>query len=250
MGWAVLLTLLICMAASAVSVYPGERADGISRKLCAAAFCCMAATGFWAFVGLSLIHISPIEHKDVFGITFEQGRNELVIDRALLGNIVTRNQEIPEEAMIDLMISLITLKYTQSNSVCYVKGGQAIGIGAGQQSRIHCTRLAGNKADIWWLRQHPKALALPFREDLGRANRDNAIDVYLSEPVSYTHLVGSGNRPDQRACAVCAPHPGMRAGLCRIEGLKGDFIDGRNYDYADALHADDLADYRNPARSI
>ena len=124
---------------------------------------------------------APIEHKDVFGITFEQGRNELVIDRALLGNIVTRNQEIPEEAMIDLMISLITLKYTQSNSVCYVKGGQAIGIGAGQQSRIHCTRLAGNKADIWWLRQHPKALALPFREDLGRANRDNAIDVYLSE---------------------------------------------------------------------
>ena len=124
---------------------------------------------------------APIEHKDVFGITFEQGRNELVIDRALLGNIVTRNQEIPEEAVIDLMISLITLKYTQSNSVCYVKGGQAIGIGAGQQSRIHCTRLAGNKADIWWLRQHPKTLALPFREDLGRANRDNAIDVYLSE---------------------------------------------------------------------
>ncbi len=124
---------------------------------------------------------APVEYKDVFGITFEQGRNNLVIDRELLKNIVTENKELPEGAAIDLMIALITLKYTQSNSVCYVKGGQAIGIGAGQQSRIHCTRLAGNKADIWWLRQHPKVLALPFVETLGRANRDNAIDIYISE---------------------------------------------------------------------
>ena len=124
---------------------------------------------------------APIERKQVYGITFEQGRNELAINEELFSNIVTKNKELSKQAVIDMKIALITLKYTQSNSVCYVKGGQAIGIGAGQQSRIHCTRLAGNKADIWWLRQHPKALALPFREDLGRANRDNAIDVYLSE---------------------------------------------------------------------
>ncbi len=124
---------------------------------------------------------APIEHKDVFGITFEQGRNNLKVTPALLENVVTENKTLTEEQKRDLMVSLITLKYTQSNSVCYVKDGQAIGVGAGQQSRIHCTRLAGGKADLWHLRQHPKVLALPFREDLGRANRDNAIDVYLGE---------------------------------------------------------------------
>ena len=120
----------------------------------------------------------PVEHKQVFGVTFEQGRNNAVISTDMLGNIVTKNKELPEQAKIDLMISLITLKYTQSNSVCYVKGGQAIGIGAGQQSRIHCTRLAGNKADKWWLRQSPKVLSLPFVEGIHRADRDNAIDLY------------------------------------------------------------------------
>lgn len=123
----------------------------------------------------------PIEHKDVFGITFEQGRNELAITGELLKNIVTANKELPEQAKIDLLISLITLKYTQSNSVCYAKGGQAIGIGAGQQSRVHCTRLAGNKADNWLLRQCPKVLNLQFAEGIGRADRDNAIDNYIGE---------------------------------------------------------------------
>src|SRR5574344_1429224 len=124
---------------------------------------------------------APIETKQVFGVTFEQGRNELCINGDLLSNIVTDNKNIPEDKKLDLLISLITLKYTQSNSVCYVKDGQAIGIVAGQQSRIHCTRLAGNKADIWWLRQHPKVMALPFKEGIRRADRDNTIDVYLSE---------------------------------------------------------------------
>ncbi|MCR5584894.1 MAG: phosphoribosylaminoimidazolecarboxamide formyltransferase [Lachnospiraceae bacterium] len=124
---------------------------------------------------------APIEHKEVFGVTFEQGRNELVIDANMLTNIVSDNKELPEEAKLDLIISLITLKYTQSNSVCYAKGGQAIGIGAGQQSRIHCTRLAGQKADNWWLRQAPQVLGLKFREDIGRADRDNAIDLYIGE---------------------------------------------------------------------
>ena len=124
---------------------------------------------------------APVEHKDVFGVTFEQGRNELKINEELLQNIVTENKELPEDAKRDLIISLIALKYTQSNSVCYAKDGQAIGIGAGQQSRIHCTRLAGNKADIWHLRQHPKVLGLPFRPDVSRPNRDNAIDVYISD---------------------------------------------------------------------
>lgn len=123
----------------------------------------------------------PIERKQVFGVTFEQGRNEFVIDEALLSDIVTENKELPENARRDLMIALITLKYTQSNSVCYVKDGQAIGIGAGQQSRIHCTRLAGQKADNWLLRQHPKVMNLPFVEKIKRADRDNAIDVYMSE---------------------------------------------------------------------
>lgn len=124
---------------------------------------------------------APIERKQVFGVTFEQGRNELDINNALLENIVTDNKVIPDEKKRDLLISLITLKYTQSNSVCYVKDGQAIGIGAGQQSRIHCTRLAGQKADNWWLRQNPKVMALPFKDDVRRADRDNAIDVYIGD---------------------------------------------------------------------
>ena len=133
--------------------------------------------------GYNVIKIDPnyvpreIERKDVFGITFEQGRNNMKITKDLLENIVTENKNMTEEAKIDLMIALITLKYTQSNSVCYVKDGQAIGIGAGQQSRVHCTRLAGNKADFWWLRQHEKTLNLPFRKDIRRADRDNTIDV-------------------------------------------------------------------------
>ncbi len=123
----------------------------------------------------------PLERKQVFGITFEQGRNELQITTDSFANVVTEQKEIPESAKIDLAIAMITLKYTQSNSVCYAKGGQAIGIGAGQQSRIHCTRLAGQKADNWWLRQHPKVLSLPFLDRIGRADRDNAIDVYIGE---------------------------------------------------------------------
>ncbi|MBQ1450956.1 MAG: phosphoribosylaminoimidazolecarboxamide formyltransferase, partial [Eggerthellaceae bacterium] len=121
------------------------------------------------------------EYKDVFGITFEQGHNFFTIDENLLANVVTENKEIPDAAKIDLIVALITLKYTQSNSVCYVKDGQAIGVGAGQQSRIHCTRLAGSKADTWYLRQHPKVLGLPFLPDIGRPSRDNAIDVYISD---------------------------------------------------------------------
>lgn len=124
---------------------------------------------------------APIEQKDVFGVTFEQGRNELVINDELFANVVTDNKEIPEQARIDLAIAMITLKYTQSNSVCYTKNGQAIGIGAGQQSRIHCTRLAGQKADNWYLRQNPKVLNLPFKEGVGRADRDNAIDLYIGD---------------------------------------------------------------------
>ena len=124
---------------------------------------------------------APVETKDIFGITFEQGRNELKIDKEYFNNIVTENKELTDAAKRDLAIAMITLKYTQSNSVCYVKDGQAIGIGAGQQSRVHCTRLAGQKADNWWMRQHEKVLGLKFVEGLGRANRDNAIDVYIGE---------------------------------------------------------------------
>ena len=123
----------------------------------------------------------PIEHKEVFGITFEQGRNELKIDNDFFSNIVTENKELTDQAKIDLAISMITLKYTQSNSVCFVKDGQAIGIGAGQQSRIHCTRLAGQKADNWWLRQSPQVMNLPFVDHIRRADRDNAIDLYIGE---------------------------------------------------------------------
>jgi len=132
----------------------------------------------------------PIEHKEVFGIVFEQGRNELVIDDELLANVVTENKEIPESAKIDLAIALITLKYTQSNSVCYAKGGQAIGIGAGQQSRIHCTRLAGQKADNWWLRQSPQVLGLQFVDGIGRADRDNSIDLYIGD--EYMDVLADG----------------------------------------------------------
>ena len=133
---------------------------------------------------------APIEHKEVFGITFEQGRNELKVDDDLLANVVTENKEIPELAKIDLIISLITLKYTQSNSVCFAKDGQAIGIGAGQQSRIHCTRLAGSKADNWYLRQCPKVLNLQFVDKIGRADRDNAIDLYIGE--DYMDVLADG----------------------------------------------------------
>lgn len=124
---------------------------------------------------------APLERKQIFGVTFEQGHNNLEINRELLEDIVTKERELPESARMDLLISLITLKYTQSNSVCYVKGGQAIGIGAGQQSRVHCTRLAGNKADNWYLRQSPQVLGLPFKDSIKRADRDNAIDVYIGE---------------------------------------------------------------------
>ena len=134
---------------------------------------------------------APIERKQVFGITFEQGRNEVKLDDpALFANIPTQNKTFPDEARRDLIIALITLKYTQSNSVCYVKDGQAIGIGAGQQSRIHCTRLAGNKADIWWLRQHPKVMNLPFVEKIRRADRNNTIDVYISD--DYEDVLADG----------------------------------------------------------
>lgn len=132
----------------------------------------------------------PIERKQVFGVTFEQGRNELNIDEHFFDNIVTENKELPESAKRDLAISMITLKYTQSNSVCYVKDGQAIGIGAGQQSRIHCTRLAGSKADNWWLRQSPQVLNLPFLDKIRRADRDNAIDLYIGE--DYMDVLADG----------------------------------------------------------
>ena len=133
---------------------------------------------------------AAIEHKQVFGITFEQGRNDLRIGEDMLENLVTENKNLTAEQKRDLVLCLITLKYTQSNSVCYAQGGQVIGVGAGQQSRIHCTRLAGNKADIWQLRHHPKVLALPFREDVSRPNRDNAIDVYISD--EYEDVIGEG----------------------------------------------------------
>ena len=133
---------------------------------------------------------APLEHKEVFGVTFEQGRNELNIDKDFFSNVVTDVKEIPDAAKIDLAISMITLKYTQSNSVCYVKGGQAIGIGAGQQSRIHCTRLAGSKADNWWLRQSPQVLGLQFVDGIKRADRDNAIDLYMGE--DYMDVLADG----------------------------------------------------------
>ena len=133
---------------------------------------------------------AQVEYKDVFGVTFQQGRNNYKISRELLSNIVTKNKDLPEQAAIDMMVALITLKYTQSNSVCYVKDGQAIGVGAGQQSRIHCTRLAGNKADNWYLRQHPKVLSLQFVDGIRRPDRDNAIDIYTSE--EYMDVLAEG----------------------------------------------------------
>ncbi len=132
----------------------------------------------------------PLEKKQVFGITFEQGRNELPINEELLSNLVTEKKDVPQKALTDMKIALITLKYTQSNSVCFVKDGQAIGIGAGQQSRVHCTRLAGNKADNWFLRQAPQVLSLPFLDTLGRAERDNAIDVYIGD--EYMDVLADG----------------------------------------------------------
>ena len=133
---------------------------------------------------------APVEQKDVYGVTFEQGRNEVTIDEAMLENLVTENTALPAQAKQDLILSLITLKYTQSNSVCYAKDGQVIGVGAGQQSRIHCTRLAGNKADVWYLRQHPKVLGLQFVEGIRRADRDNTIDVYISD--EYEDVLAEG----------------------------------------------------------
>ena len=146
--------------------------------------------------GYNVVQIDPdyvpkaVEHKDVYGVTFEQGRNNFEINAALLENIVTANKDLPENAKRDLILALITLKYTQSNSVCYTKDGQAIGVGAGQQSRIHCTRLAGNKADNWLLRQHPKVLSLPFVDGIRRPDRDNAIDVYISD--EYEDVLADG----------------------------------------------------------
>lgn len=134
---------------------------------------------------------APVEHKQVYGVTFEQGRNNVVIDEEMFRNIVTKNKDLPKAAVDDMAIAMITLKYTQSNSVCYVKGGQAIGIGAGQQSRIHCTRLAGQKADNWWLRQSSKVLSLPFRDDVKRVDKDNAIDLYIGD--EYEDLLEEGS---------------------------------------------------------
>lgn len=161
---------------------------------------------------------NPIEHKEVFGITFEQGRNELVIDDAFIGNVVTENKEIPEEAKIDLIISLITLKYTQSNSVCFAKGGQAIGIGAGQQSRIHCTRLAGTKADNWFLRQSPQVLGLEFVDDIRRPDRDNAIDLYIGEDYMDVLADGEWERVFKVKPAVFTKEE-KRAWLNRMQGV-------------------------------
>ena len=147
--------------------------------------------GNYNIVQIDLDYVpAPQEYKDVFGITFQQGRNDFKINEDLLANIVTENRDLPEDARRDMIVALITLKYTQSNSVCYVKDGQAIGVGAGQQSRIHCTRLAGTKADTWWLRHHPKVLGLQFVEHIRRPDRDNAIDVYLSD--EYEDVLAEG----------------------------------------------------------
>ena len=147
--------------------------------------------GAYAIIEMDPNFVPPeIEHKEVFGITFEQGRNELNIDKAFFDNIVTKNKDLPDSARIDMAVAMITLKYTQSNSVCFVKGGQAIGVGAGQQSRIHCTRLAGQKADNWLLRQSPQVLNLPFKEEIKRANRDNAIDLYIG--ADYMDVLADG----------------------------------------------------------
>lgn len=160
----------------------------------------------------------PLEHRQIFGVTFEQGRQELVIDDALLSNIVTKNRELPEEAKRDLKIALITLKYTQSNSVCYVREGQAIGVGAGQQSRVHCTRLAGQKADNWWLRQCPKVLELPFLPGIRRADRDNAIDVYIGSEYMDVLEDGAWQRLFSRRPEIFTEEE-KRAWLDRLTGV-------------------------------
>lgn len=159
----------------------------------------------------------PIEQKDVFGVTFEQGRNNFIIGEALLENLPTKNKTLPDGAKRDLILALITLKYTQSNSVCYTKDGQVIGVGAGQQSRIHCTRLAGNKADNWYLRQHEKVLALPFRADIRRPDRDNTIDVYISD--DYMDVLAEGVW--QQFFTVCPAPLTREERLAWISGMKG-----------------------------
>ena len=160
----------------------------------------------------------PLEHRQIFGITFEQGRQELPIDDELLANVVTQNKDLPEEALRDLKVSLITLKYTQSNSVCYVKDGQAIGVGAGQQSRVHCARLAGSKADNWWLRQSPQVLELPFLDGIRRADRDNAIDVYIGAEYQDVLADGAWQRVFKERPAVFTEEE-KRAWLDRLDGV-------------------------------
>ena len=160
----------------------------------------------------------PLEHRQIFGITFEQGRQELPIDDELLANVVTQNKDLPEEARRDLKVSLITLKYTQSNSVCYVKDGQAIGVGAGQQSRVHCARLAGSKADNWWLRQSPQVLELPFLDGIRRADRDNAIDVYIGAEYQDVLADGAWQRVFKERPAVFTEEE-KRAWLDRLDGV-------------------------------
>ena len=183
----------ICDADTA-NYLKGEVSDGIIAPGYteeALAILCEKKKGNYNVVQIDPDYIpAEIERKDVFGVTFEQGRNNYRIDRELLTNIVTVNKDLPDQAAIDMMVALITLKYTQSNSVCYVKDGQAIGVGAGQQSRIHCTRLAGNKADNWYLRQHPKVLGLQFVEGIRRPDRDNAIDIYTSD--EYMDILAEG----------------------------------------------------------
>ncbi len=160
---------------------------------------------------------APIERRNIYGITFEQGYNDLAIDEGMLENIVTKNRELPPQAKHDMLLALLTLKYTQSNSVCYVKDGMTIGVGAGQQSRIHCTRLAGNKADIWWLRQHPQVLELPFVPGIRRPDRDNAIDLYIADSAAFTQ--GGGW---EGTFTVCPPvfSPEMKAEwIAKMEGV-------------------------------
>ena len=161
----------------------------------------------------------PVEYKDVFGVTFQQGRNEYKIDESLLTNIVTKNHDLPQAAKVDMVVALITLKYTQSNSVCYVKDGQAIGVGAGQQSRIHCTRLAGTKADSWRLRQHPKVLSLPFADGIRRPDRDNAVDCYLSEEESQWLLADGAWQKSFKICPKPLTAAEKQDWLSRFSGV-------------------------------
>ena len=162
---------------------------------------------------------APQEYKDVFGVTFQQGRNAYKIDESLLKNVVTKNHDLPDAAKIDMIVALITLKYTQSNSVCYVRNGQAIGVGAGQQSRIHCTRLAGTKADNWWLRQHPMVLDLPFVDGIRRPDRDNAIDCYLSEEESEWLLADGEWQKFFQTCPQPLSAAEKKAWLAKLNGV-------------------------------